>query len=354
MLKFCDSPWNTVNISQNGDVVLCLCPGWQTQGPAGNLNNQTLREIFASHKTQEFRNSIYNQTFKFCDSNVCGRYWSMDSVNELQNIPVPSLPTSIYLQDLDRSCNLACPSCRSDFYHTKEINSDARHVLNSLIEAYQNFDHTVLIQGDGRGEMLMSTAYLEFLSSDRLPSCFKFSINSNGNLLSKNIDLITKIKNQISGITVSMDASTPATYQKIRGGNFGVMVNGMKQVIDLGIPVITQFVVQYGNYKEILSYRDLCKDMGVTFSGLQGISPWAHMTNQYWLENRIKHNYKVDYNWLVSALLEFKNSDNCGIDGQLETIIQSPQVLESEQRGIMWLSKAKINSPSIDLSVHVK
>ena len=46
---------------------------------------------------------------------------------------------------------------------------------------------------------------------------------------------------------VSFDAATSSTYKDIRGGNFDLVVEGVRQMVEEGIKVSTQFVAQYKN-----------------------------------------------------------------------------------------------------------
>ena len=78
-------------------------------------------------------------------------------------------------------------------------------------------------------------------------------------------------------------------------------MQGVKKAIELGIDVTAQMVVQHGNYKEILDYRDMCLDLGVTFMGLQKINKWSHMSLDWWKINNVENNTSVDYDFLISA-----------------------------------------------------
>lgn len=325
MFKFCNAPWSTIAIHANGEVAPCLCKIWHSRGPVGNLNRESLEEIVSGELMQEFRNSILDQSFKFCKKEFCGKLWNLDIVDTLKNIQVPQLPTTLYFQDLDYSCNLTCPSCRSaPILHT-EVNLRVERILNSLKETYQNFDQTVTVFADGRGEVLVSKTYLNFLNSQDLPKCFKLVINTNGNLLTKRIGLIEKLhrNGQIALITVCFDAANQETYEKVRGGRLDLVKQGVRELVKLGIPVSGQMVVQYENYREILDYRDMCLDLGITFIGLQKILRWGHMTNLWWKANTIDNNPNVDYIWLTEALKEFKNMPNTGLDGGLESLLNA-------------------------------
>jgi radical SAM protein with 4Fe4S-binding SPASM domain len=329
MLKFCNSSFTTVAIHANGDVAPCLCKGWHTYGPVGNLHENSLEEIFNNEKMQKFRETIYDQSFKFCKKNTCGKLWNLDQVENFDHVKIPKLPTTIFFQNLDYSCNLKCPSCRLEPIYSKEINPDAKFILDTIKKEYQDFDQSVMICGDGQGEMFASSAYLEFFNALDLPRCFRLATNTNGNLLLKRMDLLTKLhqQNQIAAIAVCFDATNAKTYKKIRGGRFDLVTRGVEEVIAQGMNVTAQMVVQYENYQEILTYRDMCLEFGVTHMGLQRIQRWQHMPEIWWELNNIDNNPDVDYDFLIPALQEFKKTKNAGICGGLENLINIKQSL---------------------------
>lgn len=328
MLKFCNAPWNIVAIHANGDVAPCLCRSWHTRGAVGNLHQNSLEEIFNGPQMQEFRNSIIDQSFRFCRKEACGKLWNLDLIENFNNIQIPRLPTTIFFQDLDYSCNLKCPSCRLEPIYSKEVNPDAEFVLNAIKAEYQDFNTKVMICGDGQGEMFASSAYLNFFKSNDLPRCFRLAINTNGNLLTKRLDLLEKLhdREQIAAIAVCFDATNPKTYKKIRGGRFDLVTQGVREVISRGMNVTAQMVVQYENYRQILDYRDMCLDFGVAHMGLQKLLRWKHMTDVWWNFNNIDRNPDVDYDWLIPALQEFKQTPNSGICGGLESLIANKPI----------------------------
>ena len=209
MLKYCEQPWNYVNIWSGGEVRMCLCPGWTTNGPVGILGPTTsLETIFNSALSTQFRNSIVDQSFKNCASH-CSNLWNLESKSNLNHLTVPKLPANLHLH-LDLNCNLRCESCRTVNIYSSEVNPKTKEILDILTEEYQDHDETVFVYGDGIGDIFASAAYQQFLRSDRLPKCFKFCITTNGNLITKNIDILKKLhdQNQIDLIIVSFDAAT--------------------------------------------------------------------------------------------------------------------------------------------------
>ena len=327
MYKFCNSPFKIVHIHGNGDVSPCLCRSWHKFGVAGNLHKNTLSEIFNNDRMQEFKQTIRDQTFSYCSKDHCGKLWNLDSIENFDHIEQPKLPTTLYFQDLDYSCNLKCPSCRTGPIYSKSINPTSKYILDMIKQEYRVFDQPVMICGDGQGEMLASSTYLDFFQSPDLPHCIRLGINSNGNLLLKRMDLLKSLhqRGQIASVAVCFDAASPKTYKKIRGGRFDMVLAGVEQLVRLGINVTAQMVVQRENYHEILKYRDMCLELGVHWLGLQRINRWQHMTSDWWQHNTLENNLNVDYNFLIPALKEFKNTPNSNICGGLESIINSPQ-----------------------------
>jgi len=310
----------------DGRVSTCLCPAWHTKGFIGNLNQNTLLEICNNHNAQDMRNSILDQSFKYCRKDECHRLYSLEEVVNFDIIKTyPKLPINLNLS-IDKNCNLKCSSCRTDNIYSKEILQSAKQILNQLVESYKDFDQIVRVYCDASGDIFASSAYQEFLRRDDLPKCFEFCFQTNGNLVTKNMDILNKLKDKIDIVIVSFDAATSATYKDIRGGNFELVVEGVRQMVEAGIRVSTQFVVQYQNYKEIFDYVKLCKSLGVSGIGFQKIDRWHHINSIWWGANQIDNNPNVDYNFLIKTLREFKHDQQIGICGGLENLIATSTV----------------------------
>jgi len=322
MLKFCSSPWDTVQIGNNGNVWFCLCTNWNTKGPVGNLFKNSLKEICNAGPAQEFKHSIVDQSYRFCDASQCVELYSLDSVDNFDFVPdLTRLPTTLAMA-IDRNCNLKCASCRTQNYYNPQIDPKARALLQRITDEYQGFDRTVFIGADGSGDCFASAAWLEFFSAPNLPECFKFTIATNGNLIVKNIDLIKDLydKNQLESVNVSLDAGTAETYKKTRGGNFSIVLDGIKQMTQMGIRVDASFVLQRQNWQEVFEYHALCKSIGMKNVAIQSMDKWGHMSNAWYMENQVINNPQVDQNSLLDMLIKFKTMGT--VDGGIEQFIQ--------------------------------
>jgi MoaA/NifB/PqqE/SkfB family radical SAM enzyme len=321
MLKFCSAPWNTIHINQLGDISSCFCNSFHNKGWQGNIIASSLKELINSAWQEQFRSSIIDQSFKYCNSDTCVDFWRMDQVPNFDFVPtVPSLPTTIQLQ-IDRDCNLSCAICRNTKTYSDQIKPVAYRILEKLTSEYQHFQDKVNIHCDGSGDVFVSSTYQYFLRNHKLPDCFYLNIQTNGNLITKNKDLIIKLKDRIEMVEVSFDAATDETYKLVRGGNFSQVKQGVELLKTQGIEVWSQYVVHQQNYHEILDYVKLCKQLGVDKICLQLVQHSKHMTNLWWEQNRLDGNPAIDYVFLHSALAELKKDPQIEISGGLETLL---------------------------------
>ena len=334
MFKFCDNPWNTVYIANDnmpevnkrpGDVGMCLCQNWHSSTSLGNLFDKPLSEIYQDAQATRFRDTIKNQTFSYCNTHTCPKYWTMydvPSIDQEADRIKKSLPTNLSVS-IDFNCNLSCASCRNTKTFSTEINKSAWNILTKLTEAYKDFQEPTTLSIDGSGDLFTSAAWRKYLLSDNIPDCFRFRITTNGNLITKNLDLIENIKDKISEVTVSLDAGTAETYKEVRGGNFNLVLDGIKALVSMGnIKVGTEFVLQKKNYKEVLLYRDLSREMNTHWIGLSQLVKWVHMSDEWWEENNFENNASIDYDLLKSLLREFSKTENSLMTGGLLKLIK--------------------------------
>lgn len=285
----------------------------------GNLFRSSLSEIINSTVSQKFKNSIVDQSFQYCNKSRCPQLTQLQLVDNFDIVYLlrEFLPTTIFL-GVDINCNLKCASCRNLQVYKLDINPNAKKIFDALCKEYQNLNRPVMIYGDGSGDCFASAAWREFLNRDDLPKCFQFNLTTNGNLLTKNLDIINKIKPQLYSVVVSLDAATPETYKKIRGGNFDLVLDGIRELVNLNIPVHTQFVLQYQNCQELIQYQQLTMELGTTTFGLQKLFRWEHMSDQWWLENQLEDNEKIDQALLRESLQQVSADPRCcngsGID----------------------------------------
>lgn len=319
-MKFCSDPFDTIFINTYGQISSCLCPGWHKKGMnMGNLHQETFKDAVNTVAFREMRASVIDQSFRFCLKDQCHKLYSLQEVTQLPP-KFPSLPTNINL-GIDYNCNLKCPSCRNKNIYSKDVNPNAKKILDTLVDAYQNFEQTVTIYCDATGDVFASSAYREFFMRPDLPKCFKFCIQTNGNLITKNLDLIDKIHNQLDIFIISFDAATDETYKITRGGVLDLVIAGVKSLVERNISVTTQYVLQYANYHEVVEYYKLCKTLGVQHIGVQKLDAWGHINNNWWKLNQLDQNPQINYEQLLKDLVSLKQDPMVGFCGGIEEFI---------------------------------
>jgi MoaA/NifB/PqqE/SkfB family radical SAM enzyme len=147
-------------------------------------------------------------------------------------------------------------------------------------------------------------------------------IQTNGNLLSKRKSQILQIKDRINLINISIDASTPETYKIVRGGNWGIVMDGIEMIHELGIKGMIQLVLQRENYQDLLGFKELANKFDFWYQ-VQFMDRRQHMTEKYWNHNRIDNNPDVDYAQLKEYLNILKQDKNCNFDGGVQELYKS-------------------------------
>jgi hypothetical protein len=126
--KICLEPFRTIEIDMKGDVGICGCAAWLPTR-VGNMFRQSIGEILGSGLAQDIRASIGRGSYDYCNDVICNTITSdqligTESLNEHYQHAVAhpetwSLPQEIYLSG-DATCNLTCPSCRTNVFKINE------------------------------------------------------------------------------------------------------------------------------------------------------------------------------------------------------------------------------------------
>jgi MoaA/NifB/PqqE/SkfB family radical SAM enzyme len=141
---------------------------------------------------------------------------------------VPYFPKDLTIETTT-DCNLNCVMC---WRHSGGI-LDRKHLPTEQLEQLVPYlRQAQFIQLHGCGEPLLSPAFwraLELIGTDsKETKCV--SINTNGLLLNKdNIERL--INSPLENINVSLDAATPNTYRRIRGADFNVLLNNIRNFV---------------------------------------------------------------------------------------------------------------------------
>jgi MoaA/NifB/PqqE/SkfB family radical SAM enzyme len=183
----------------------------------------------------------------------------------------------------DLTCNLSCWSCRSDLI--VEGSQRQHRIAKALagLDAWaDSLEFMSILQS---GEVFSSRPCLDWLSTfepARWPK-LKIELFTNGTLLAKRWPEIAAAHERITRMLISVDAATPATYERVRrGGRWEDVRSGLALARELRragqLPDGLQlnFVVQPDNFREMLAFVDMCAEFDATEAHLAIMNPSWH------------------------------------------------------------------------------
>lgn len=270
----CSVPSTVLNIYEDGKVSFC-CTSWQPHY-IGNINTQSLVELMTSTKAIKIQQSVTFGDFSYCNKELCPSLVSMKMTNQLTEplakTQVPhwtkSKKLTLYL-NYDKSCNLRCPSCRTDyiFYRKNQLPTSLSKthtaVLSNIFDLLA-LNYSLELNITGSGDPFASAVYSDLLEELCDRANISFTLQTNGILMTE-ARFHSRLKEKTQHINVSIDAGTESTYEKIRpGGKWSQLKKNVllldQSIINGELPLLSSwqlnFIVQDGNYREIPLFLD--------------------------------------------------------------------------------------------------
>ena len=266
---------------------------------AGTVDkDNTPHDVFNSIKVEKIRESIHDGSFKYCDCKLCPHIQNGTLPDKkdikgprmkkiVENRTISNLKPDFYNLCYDESCNLKCPSCRSDnISHIKGEEYEQRlqiqkQIIKEIFDEPHNRNCTVNITGSG--DPFGSKLFRELLFSIDGKKFPRVSINlqTNGVMFTpKYWDKMEKIHDNINAVIVSYDAATQHTYDQIRkGGDWDILQKNMTFLSTLRQQnLINELridcVVQTRNYEEMPELVELGKKLKVDTVYFSRIVDW--------------------------------------------------------------------------------
>jgi MoaA/NifB/PqqE/SkfB family radical SAM enzyme len=178
---------------------------------------------------------------------------------------VKSVPHIITLQTTT-FCNLQCVMC----HHGNGAMPMKAHLDSAIVANLSKFlIHARWIELYGVGEPLLSYAFWETLASLPPGQGIHTTINSNGTLLTaERIDRL--LNSPLAQISISLDAASAETYQKIRGSDFHMVIRNIRELVrrrNLNpsgrLTILLNMTLMRENIEELPAFVDLAADLGV-------------------------------------------------------------------------------------------
>lgn len=291
---FCSKPFTWFEVIQGNDIgeVYVCCPAW-LDTPIGNLRYQSVKEIWNSQKAREIRHSIHDGSFKYCNRSRCPfLQMVLKPVERIEDVTDVELKASIEKQltvlpygpreincSYDRSCNLSCPSCRTEVIIERKKKKHIMEVQNKICK--EALKDAQLIYITGSGDPFGSPFFRKWLQTMKkrdMPRLERLHIHTNAQLWTPKMwkTIPGEIQQIVKTAEISIDAASSETYSKNRrGGSFERLLENLKFISTLheSIPmdwVGISMVVQENNFREMPDFVRLSKrfGFGVYFSKL--------------------------------------------------------------------------------------
>lgn len=254
---------------------LC-CPGWLKEDI---YETDNIYKNFNSNKSQEIRKSILDGSYKYCDENQCPHLGGLKQNKFLDNRFVKKTKDTLERYNpiskinmvnfcFDRSCNLQCPSCRSELINY--LGKDRDGVDEKLRQVNEEISQTIKrLYLSGSADPFYSKSFRQFLINfdpKKYPMMKKIHLHTNGILWTHQLwERMKSIHPFVKSCEISIDAATQYTYEnKTRiGGNWETLLKQLDFIIQ--IPTISDyifsFVVQDSNYKEMYAFYKLITEL---------------------------------------------------------------------------------------------
>lgn len=285
--KFCSRPWDFFEI-QEREIYPC-CPTWVNDNHIGeNIGDLNIEKVWNGEKAKDFRRSILDGSFKYCNKELCPMI-ANNSLPTKEEVKKGALgdtfstilefglvqadkPNTINLC-YDRSCNLRCPSCRSNFiYYTEKTHKSQFDKLTKINDAVLKYVHStkkrIRLNVTGSGDPFGSLHFFNLLKQ----LSYRKNPNLHVNLQTNGVLFNEKRWNELENIhkfdidtIISLDAGTEEAYNLTRVGGDWKKVNEnlkfIKKLQDESFinDVRLDMVVQNNNYKTIPQFVDIAR-----------------------------------------------------------------------------------------------
>lgn len=216
MMKVCKHGLESIWVNHaNGEVRIC---GW-TSYVIGTLTENTIEELWHGEKAEEFRKSMLDGSYCFCDRKECP-YCANESLDETQiEYIVPQYPLKVNLS-YEENCNYCCVFCRKEKYVPgRDEGEKIKKIENELNKFINNVD---TIAANGVGEVFCSPSALSILGKINNPN-IKIELESNGSLFNEsNWKKLSNLENNFITVAITVHSFQKDIYQELSGTSLPV------------------------------------------------------------------------------------------------------------------------------------
>jgi molybdenum cofactor biosynthesis enzyme MoaA len=252
--------------------------------------------VWNSDVAAEIRRSVHDGDFSYCSRTLCS-YIAAQKLPLKAEITDPRLrryidERSVVLEEVpqmvqlnhDPSCNLACPSCRTEIVTAKAdeqdvYNESARRVILPLLRKVDGQSYI-----SGGGEAFASKHYrsiLAALNRTEYPDLYLYLITNGQLLTADRWSQFPDLPEMIDILSVSIDAARAETYERLRRpGKWPLLMQNLELMAEMRRTgslrrLQINFVVQEENYREMHEFIELGLRLGVDSIWFQRVTNYG-------------------------------------------------------------------------------
>ncbi len=303
--SICTRPFEWFEVGNQprlGDVFLC-CPTWLPT-PAGNLGEQSVAEIWNGPVAREIRASILDGSYRFCDKARCPYLHNEGAgpVRSVESVVDPAVRQALEQAQIelsygprvinccyDRSCNLACPSCRLTIIVERGRERQIMD-LQDRITAQALHDAQVLYI-TGSGDPFGSPFFRRWLQTLRradAPVLKRIHLHTNAQMWTPRLwqTIAPEVRALVTSTEISIDAATAGTYAINRWpGRFERLLENLEFVRSLRADgplryVAVHMVVQENNFDEMPAFVELGRRFDADRVLFSQLSNWGTFSEE--------------------------------------------------------------------------
>jgi hypothetical protein len=321
--KFCPMPFTHLSTSYKGDAFACTCPAWAPY-PVGNIiDARSAGAVWNSEAAIEVRRSIHDGDFKYCSRTLCSYIAARTLPSKAEvvdpvlrryiderTVVVAESPAMVQMNH-DQTCNLACPSCRTEVVTAgpdeQRVYIDAaERVLLPLLRTMNGMTYI-----SGGGEAFGSSHYRKILAAlnrDEYPGLDVFLITNAQLLNAKRWAEFPRLPEMIGNLSISIDAARGETYERLRRpGKWKVLMENLELIARMRAAGTIRrfqinFVVQAENFRELPEFIALGDHLGVDSFWLQRLTNYGAFTEPVFEKADVTSPLHPEHGELLSIL----------------------------------------------------
>jgi molybdenum cofactor biosynthesis enzyme MoaA len=260
-----------------------------------------MQEIWNSEVAQKIRESVHDGSFSYCISSRCPHLQSVsgpvqkkEAVTDSEMLDVigkrltimPKGPRTVRCS-YDMSCNLSCPTCRTELIIEKDRKHEILAINQTIRETWLPDARSISITGSGDpfGSPYFRH-WLQTMRRDEMPQIENLHLSSNAVMWTRHHwELIpADIRELILSTDISIDAATPETYAiNRRNGKYERLLENLEFISTLRRNgplkyVMISFVVQDNNFLEMPDFVRLGMKYGFDSVYFGQLLDWGTFT----------------------------------------------------------------------------